>query len=84
MDLRRSGGLPSPLAVCHADLSRLPILAGRPVIDLALYSPAPDDRSDAACRALFIDGPAALAEAPGVRLRHRGVRRLRGRMARRG
>lgn len=61
--LRRGGGLPSPLAVHYADLTRPPTLAGLPAVDLVLYSPAPDARSEAAYRALFVDGPAALLAA---------------------
>jgi nucleoside-diphosphate-sugar epimerase len=59
--LRRSGSLPAPLEVLHADLTRPATLAGLPHdVDLVLYLPTPGGRDEAAYRAVFIDGPAAL------------------------
>jgi nucleoside-diphosphate-sugar epimerase len=59
--LRRSGSLPAPLEVLHADLTRPATLAGLPVdVDLVLYLPTPAGRDEAAYRAVFVDGPAAL------------------------
>jgi len=61
--LRRAGDLPSPLAVHHADLTRPETLRGLPAVDLVLYLPTPDLRTEQAYRALFVDGPAALLAA---------------------
>lgn len=61
--LRRAGGLPVPLTVHHADLTRPETLRGLPAADLVLYLPTPDLRSEAAYRALFVDGPAVLLAA---------------------
>lgn len=59
--LRRTGTLPAPLAVLHADLTRPATLAGLPDdVDLVLYLPTPGERHEAAYRAVFVDGPAAL------------------------
>lgn len=59
--LRRGGSLPAPLEVRQADLTRPATLAGLPDdIDLVLYLPTPGERHEAAYRAVFIDGPAAL------------------------
>jgi nucleoside-diphosphate-sugar epimerase len=59
--LRRAGTLPAPLAVLHADLTRPATLAGLPGdVDLVLYLPTPAGRDEAAYRAVFVDGPAAL------------------------
>jgi nucleoside-diphosphate-sugar epimerase len=61
--LRRGGTLLAPLAVVHADLTRRETLAGLPAADLVLYLPTPGARTEAAYRAVFIDGPAALLAA---------------------
>jgi nucleoside-diphosphate-sugar epimerase len=61
--LRRSGTLPAPLAARHADLTRPETLAGLSAADLVLYLPTPAARTEAAYRAVFIDGPAALLAA---------------------
>jgi nucleoside-diphosphate-sugar epimerase len=61
--LRRAGALPPPLAVLHADLTRPDTLRALPAVDTVLYLPTPDARSEAAYRAVFIDGPAALLAA---------------------
>lgn len=61
--LRRAGALPAPLAVVHADLTRPATLAGLAAVDLVLYLPTPGARNEAAYRAVFVDGPAALLAA---------------------
>lgn len=62
--LRRSGGLPAPLEVLHADLTQPASLPALPDdIDLLLYLPAPAQRSEALYQALFVDGPSALLAA---------------------
>jgi nucleoside-diphosphate-sugar epimerase len=62
--LRRTGALPAPLQVRHADLTRPVSLLGLPAdIELLLYLPTPSSRDAAGYRAVFIDGLANLLAA---------------------
>jgi nucleoside-diphosphate-sugar epimerase len=55
--LKRRGELPAPLVTVHADLRAPASLTALPGdIDTLIFAAAPDERSEAAYRALFVDG----------------------------